>query len=258
MKIRLIRKATLRLTYAGQEILTDPYLAAKFSRPSYTGKSPNPLVDLPCPAGEVIAGIDRVFISHLHSDHFDPAAAELLPKDTSIYCQPGEESSLMNKGFQKVTPVVDNLKLGITTIVRTTCQHGSGNVLEEMGPGSGYIFQAKSEPTVYWCGDTVWNETIAENIHKFQPQIIITHSCGAVWGGQVLIVMDAEQTMKVCQAAPASTVVAIHMEALDHATISRIDLRRSAREHGIRSDQLLIPADGESLEFDPSGSVITS
>ena len=92
MKIRLIRSATLRLEYAGLRFVIDPYLAAKHSRPSFAGRSPNPLVDLPCSPRDVIAGIDLAIISHLHSDHFDPAAQELLPKDTPLLCQPGDEA----------------------------------------------------------------------------------------------------------------------------------------------------------------------
>ena len=71
--------------------IIDPYLAAKHTRPSYTGASPNPLVDLPCSPQEVIAGIEMVLISHLHSDHFDPAARELLPKTIPILCQPEDK-----------------------------------------------------------------------------------------------------------------------------------------------------------------------
>lgn len=59
--------------------------------------------------------------------------------------------------------------------------------------------------------------------------------------------MDAEQTIAVCRAAPNSTVIATHMEALDHATVSRAELRQQADAAGI--DNLLIPADGETLTF---------
>jgi hypothetical protein len=118
-----------------------------------------------------------------------------------------------------------------------------------MGPASGFIFQAAHEPTVYWTGDTIWNDTVADLIRRTQPQIIITHSCGAVWGEQVLIVMDAAQTVAVCRAAPGSIVVATHMDALDHATVSRDALHHYAAASGIRPEQLLIPGDGETLVF---------
>jgi hypothetical protein len=90
------------------------------------------------------------------------------------------------------------------TMTRTPGQHGSGSILAEMGPVSGFIFQAEDEPTVYWAGDTIWYEGVADTIARARPQIIITHSCGAVWGEQVLIVMDAAQTVAVCRAAPGA------------------------------------------------------
>jgi L-ascorbate metabolism protein UlaG (beta-lactamase superfamily) len=237
------------MEYAQRRILIDPYLAAKHSRPSFTSKSPNPLVDLPCAPQDVIANIDLVLISHLHSDHFDPAAQKLLPRDTPILCQPGDEAEIAAKGFRQVTPLAKSLVWHEITMTRTLCQHGSGEVLTEMGPASGFIFQAEHEPTVYWAGDTIWNDPVAENIARAQPQFIITHSCGATWGEHVLIVMDAAQTVAVCRAAARSTVIAIHMDALDHATVSRADLRRYATSQGIAPEQLLIPADGETLVF---------
>ncbi len=249
MNIQLYRNATLRLTYAGQRLLIDPYLAAKFSRPSFTGKSPNPTVDLPCSPAEIIANIDAVLVSHLHSDHFDPSAQELLPKDTPILCQTGDEASISTMGFRHVTPIVNSLVWQGITITRIPGQHGSGDVLDDMGSASGFIFQAENEPVIYWVGDSIYTDAVAEAIARFQPQIIITHSSGAVWGDHVLIVMDAVQTMEVCKSAPKSIVIATHMEALDHATVTRAELREYAAEHGITPDQLRIPADGEILEF---------
>ncbi len=55
--------------------------------------------------------------------------------------------------------------------------------------------------------------------------------------------------MKLCQAAPEAVIVATHMEALDHATVSRSDLRLLAETEGIGARQLLIPGDGEILDF---------
>jgi L-ascorbate metabolism protein UlaG (beta-lactamase superfamily) len=249
MNIQLIRSATLRFEYTGQHILIDPYLAAKFSRPSFTGRSPNPMVDLPFSPQEVIANIDAVIVSHLHSDHFDPAAQELLPKDTPILCQPIDEVPIISMGFLHLTPVRDSLVWHGITITRTPCQHGSGDILDDMGTASGFIFQAENEPTVYWVGDTIYYDAVAEIIDRVHPRVIITHSCGAVWGDQVLIVMDAAQTIAVCKSAPKSIVVATHMEALDHATVTRAELREYATNHGITLDQLLIPSDGETLSF---------
>ncbi len=61
--------------------------------------------------------------------------------------------------------------------------------------------------------------------------------------------MDAEQTIAVCKLAPWSIVVATHIDALDHGTVSREDLKACAQKNGISKDQLLIPGDGQTLTF---------
>jgi L-ascorbate metabolism protein UlaG (beta-lactamase superfamily) len=249
MKIKLIRNATLRVTYAGHTFLIDPYLAPRHSLPSYTGRSPNPLVDLPCAPEEVIGDIEMVIVSHLHSDHFDSVAQELLPKDVPIFCQPGNEGRIGEMGFGRVTAVPNTTHWQNITIRCTPGQHGSsGTILQAMGSVSGFLFQAGGEPTVYWAGDTVWYEAVAETITRYQPDVIITHSSGAVWGDyKELIVMDAAQTIDVCRFAPSSVVVAVHMEALDHGTVTRQALRESARQSGVSERQLLIPDDGQLI-----------
>ena len=250
MKIQLIRNATMRVEYHGHLFVCDPYLASKFSRPSYTGKSFNPLVDLPCSPEEVIAGAEFILLSHLHSDHFDPAAAELVDKSTLLLCQPQDKSTLEGKGFAQLVPVDDIINRNEIIIKRVPGQHGSGAVLDEMGQASGFIFSAAGEPTVFWIGDTILTNNIRQQIIQTAPDIIITHSSGAVWGKeQVLIVMDAEQTIEVCRLAPKSKVVAIHMEALDHGTVSREYLRNYSLEQGVSMERLIIPADGEFENF---------
>jgi len=252
MQLQLIRNATLRLHYAGHAILIDPDLAAKHSRPSFTGRSPNPMVDLPVPLAEILAGIDLLIVSHLHRDHFD--AVEPIPAALPVLCQPGDEPRIAERGFTQVTPLADTLVWGGIHLTRTAGQHGTGAVGRLMGAVAGFVFAAPGEPTIYWAGDTILYDEIYAVFDRHQPDIIITHSCGARWpddhGERQLIVMDAAQTIAMAQTAPASIVIATHMEALDHATISRAELRAAAVAAGIPATRLLIPADGEELSFE--------
>ncbi|HKV12054.1 MAG TPA: MBL fold metallo-hydrolase [Thermoanaerobaculia bacterium] len=252
MRLRLLRNATQRLRYAGHELLLDPFFAPKHSRPSFAGRSPNPLVPLPCPVEEILAGVELVIVSHLHSDHFDPEAQRLVPKDLPVFCQPGDEETIRGHGFTRVEPVADSVTWNGITITRTPGNHGSGAVLEEMGQVSGFIFAAPGEPTVYWAGDTILYEPVRETIGRFRPDVIVTHSSGAMWKGDGPIVMDAAQTLEVSRIAPGSRVVAIHLDSLDHGEVSREDLRAAARAAGIADGRLLIPADGETLELGTS------
>ncbi len=153
MQLQLIRNATLRLTYAGRTLLIDPDLAAKHSRPSFTGLSLNPIVDLPLPPAEIVAGIDLLIVSHLHRDHFD--AVEPIPAQLPVLCQPGDEARIAERGFTQVTPLADTLDWNGIHLTRTVGQHGAGAVGHMMGAVAGFVFAAPGEPTIYWAGDTI-------------------------------------------------------------------------------------------------------
>ncbi len=250
MQIKLIRNATLRINYAGYTILIDPYFAPKHTLPSFTGRAQNPLVDLPCPPAEITDGVEMVVVSHLHRDHFDPSAQEMLPKDTPIFCQPGDEGQIGKTGFNNVLPIATEVTWNGITICRTPGRHGTSEaVLNDMGTVSGFVFKAAGEPTLYIAGDTVWYADIQNAIDQHQPDVIVTHSGGAVWSDNELIIMDAEQTAAVCRYAQKSSVVAIHLEALDHCLTSRANLRDYTADAGVSEAQLLIPDDGETLEL---------
>ena len=250
MKIQLIRNATLRITYAGHTFLIDPYLADKHAYEPYLGKSRNPTCDLPLPAEEVIKGIEMVIVSHLHSDHFDEEAQRLIPDDMHIFCEPGDAAIIMEQGFTNVKPIQHIIRWENISIRRTPGQHGVDDWADRLGTVSGFIFEADNEPTLYWMGDTIWYDEVKDIIKDLQPDVIVTHSSGAVLGDSDPIVMDAKQTVAVAQTASNAIVVATHMEALDHGTVSRASLRTYAHEKGISEDRLLIPDDGDILTFD--------
>lgn len=254
MYLQLIRNATLKLHYAGHVLLIDPFFAPKHSRPSFTGKSPNPTVDLPIPIEQILDRVEMVFVSHLHADHFDPLAWERVPKQLPLYCQPGDEITIREKGFEQVTPIDSAVEWNGISLTRTIGHHGLGEVEQIMKNVCGVVIRAAGEPTVYWAGDTVLTEEVRSVIASVQPDVIVTHSCGAKWsissGERELIVMDAAQTLDVCRLAPANAIViATHMESLDHATVTRADLRSAAAAAGISAAKLFIPDDGESVKL---------
>lgn len=241
------------MAYNGRLFLVDPFLAAKGTIRSFAGISQNPIVDLPMSPEAVIEGAEMVLVSHLHVDHFDDMAMNLLPKTLPILCQPEDEATIREKGFVDVTAVSTAHTCAHTwqgiTFTRTPGRHGYGELAERMGNVSGFVWEAAGEPKVYWAGDTVWYEPVAEVIAKHQPDVIVTHSSGAKFGDSQPIVMDAAQTTAVCQAAPNAVVIAVHLESLDHGTVTRADLRTAAAAQGISGDRLRIPADGETVEI---------
>ncbi|GES48479.1 UPF0173 protein YddR [Rhizobium sp. NBRC 114257] len=248
MQLELIRNATLKISYGGHVLLIDPYFAPRHSLPSFTGRSPNPMTELPRSIDDILQGVELVIVSHLHTDHFDAVAKERVPKTLPILCQPGDEGRIRDAGFTNVIPLAQSVTWQGLTITPRQGSHGVGPVVEKMGPVIGFTLEADGEPTVYWAGDTVLYPPVAETIREFSPDIIVTHSCGARWDGD-LIVMDDKQTLEVSRLALQATIVATHMEALDHATVTRQDLRQTAEASGLDPSHLLIPADGETLNL---------
>jgi L-ascorbate metabolism protein UlaG (beta-lactamase superfamily) len=250
MKIQLIRNATMKFYYGRLCVLTDPYLAPKHTLPPYAGKSANPCVDLPIPLSDVLSGVQMTLLSHAHGDHFDKTAQDALPKDRRLYCQPSDAESIHQLGFSNVRPVEDEVDWEGINIVRTSGKHGSGEVLDEMGAVSGYVISKAAEPVIYWVGDSILSEEVRQTVDRYRPDVIITHSCGAVWGkDKTLIVMDAAQTIDLCKYAPMSQIIAIHMEAVDHATVTRTNLAIERGKADIAKERLLIPRDGEIIEL---------
>jgi L-ascorbate metabolism protein UlaG (beta-lactamase superfamily) len=198
---------------------------------------------------EVINGVDLVIVSHLHADHFDLAAQDMLPKDIPMFCQPNDAGKFKKFGFKSVASFDKSISWNDIGMTRISGQHGTGAWGERMGNVSGFVFKNKNEPTIYWAGDTIWCESVKQAIKEFKPDIIITHSCGAKFPDSDPIIMDAVQTIEVCKESPNSIIIATHMEAVDHATVSRNDLRDFAEKSGISTKQLYIPADGEVLSF---------
>jgi len=250
MRLRLIRNAALVLDYGGTRFLIDPDLAPRHSRESFTGRSPNPMVELPVAAADVGADVDVIVVSHLHEDHFD--RTEPLDHRLPVLCQPGDDETIRAAGFTNVSVVAEATSVGDVAIRRTGGRHGLGEVGEWMGAVSGFVLTADREPTLYWAGDTVLCDEVRNVLEHERPDVVVTHSCGARWPDSndepVLIVMDAMQTIECCSLT-GGVVVATHMEALDHATVSRAELRQAAASAGVPDDRLRIPLDGELLEF---------
>lgn len=62
------------------------------------------------------------------------------------------------------------------------------------------------------------------------------------------IIMSKEHVKEVCQTAPQATIVASHMEAVNHATLTRGELRDFLSENRML-DRVLVPEDGETCSL---------
>ncbi len=266
MKITQIRNATLRVEYGGKIFIIDPWLAGKGecgtfgdlpremgiepTRPEMAD-IPYPLCDLPRAASEVIAGADAYLLTHLHPDHFDVDLASgtggaKLDKKTLIVVQNAEESEFMARsGFEKIEILESELRIGGVKITRAPSRHGTQ---EPCGPTMGLVLEAEGEKTLYIAGDTVWFEGVADTLAQRKPGVVLLNACAAELKGFGRLIMDDADVAKVYEAAPNAVIIASHLDVVPHATITRESMRERLAKRGIL-DKILIPNDGETLEF---------
>ena len=116
--IRLIRNATLRISYAGKNILVDPMLADKGTLQSALGVYKTPRVHLTMPMHEITDGLDMVMLTHNHIDHYDPTVIRHLPKDILFLTQPQDKETVVSDGFINVEAIEESKTIDGITIHR--------------------------------------------------------------------------------------------------------------------------------------------
>jgi L-ascorbate metabolism protein UlaG (beta-lactamase superfamily) len=253
MHIQLIRSATVKISVGGVVLLVDPYLAPKGGGKTYAGRLTSPLVELPMPVDELLGDVDAVFVSHLHSDHFDIAAQRLLPKDLPLLCPAPIAQAIREMGFSDVTAIDNSVAWRGCSLTLTGGLHGPDEVLADMGDVHGFVLQADGEPTLLWVGDSIWCAPVREAVAAFEPAVVVVHACGADWNGKGPLVMDAVQVEQLLREAPRCTVIATHLDSVDHATVSRADLAQHMARWPELDQRLRIPADGQVLELAVDG-----
>ena len=251
MRLRLIRHATLAIEYNGHKLLVDPMLDPAEARPAIQN-SPNarknPLVDLPVPVEEVLAGVEAILVTHTHSDHWDATAASRLPKTLPLFGQPEDEIKFRSQGFTQVQSVTPSVRWNGIEIVRTGGQHGQGELAKAMAPVSGFVLRASGEPTIYIAGDTIWCDEVQKALQNRQPKIVVVNAGAAQFLQGAPITMTADDVIQTCHAAPSTQIVAVHMESINHCLLTRADLAFQLEAARV-IHQTAIPQDGDWVEL---------
>lgn len=255
MKIQQIRNATIRIECAGKHFLIDPWFQKKgtgMSAPSpdpEKAKIPSPTTELPFSVEQIMAGIDAMIVTHIHPDHFDPETAAMLDKSIPVFAV-NEETKSQIEGFGYTSVMVlkdEGTDFDGVVLIRTEAMHGESPE-RAAGVVCGVILQAAGEPTLYVAGDTIYYKGVEQTLERYHPDVVVLNACGAELMGLGRLIMGAEDVLNVCEAAPNATIIASHMDAVNHATVTRAELRDFLRKHG-KDGHVLIPENGECLEF---------
>jgi L-ascorbate metabolism protein UlaG (beta-lactamase superfamily) len=249
MEVQLVRHATLLVTVSGVRILVDPMLGEVGAAPAVANSPlprPNPLTPLPLPASAILQDVAAVLVTHTHRDHFDEAAARLVPKSLPLFGQPEDEPKFAGMGFSDVRAVEETARWNGIEFHRTGGLHGTGEIGRRMAPVSGFVLSAPGEPTLYIAGDTIWCLEVESALREYVPSAAVVNAGAAQFLEGDPITMTAEDVIATARCAPGTQVVAVHMEAINHCLLTRAELRERVRAGGF-ADRVRILRDGETL-----------
>ena len=254
-----IRNATAKIEMAGSTFLVDPYLAPKGSYAGFEGtinsQKRNPLIDMKEPVEKVLEGVDAVIVTHTHDDHWDEYAQKVLPKTLPIFVQnAGDAQIIRSQGFKDVRVVGKNTEFNKVKLSKTGGQHGTDQMYaipqlaELAGEAMGVVMQADGEKTLYIVGDTIWNEEVEFALNRYKPEIIVMNTGYAqVEGNPDGIIMGKADVAKARQAAPKADIITVHMDAVNHASVTSDEMRKFVKEHKL--SRVAVPKEGEVLKY---------
>ena len=261
VQVQQIRNATVKIDFSGTTFLVDPMLSAKGEFPGFPGtyrsELRNPLIDLPFSADQVLDSVEAVVVTHTHTDHWDEAAQKRIPKNMPVFVQnEADAKTIRGQGFKDVRVLKGSTTFNGVKLSKTGGQHGSDLWFadparaEAMGPVMGVVFSAPKAKTVYVAGDTVWRPEVDQALKQYKPDVVILNTGSALMTGfeEHPIIMGKQDALHATKAVPNAAIVAVHMDSVNHMSLTRKELRAFVQENKIQ-DRVMIPEDGESMKF---------
>lgn len=255
-----VRNATGKLSYNDTTFLIDPMLAEKGRYPGFEGsvhsEVRNPTVELPTTKEDVVKDVDAIVLTHTHLDHWDDVAQEFLNKDLPIFVQDeNDANTVRQQGFKNITVLNKPTEFQGVTLTRIEGQHGSQAMYDDnvlgpiLGETMGIVFQKAGEKTTYLMGDTVWTQRVSKTLRTYKPDVLIMNTGYAKsLNYNDSYIMGTEDVKKAAAISPDATIITVHMDAINHCTVTRTDMRTFAKMQGL-DKQVHVPNDGEHVKL---------
>ena len=110
------------------------------------------------------------------------------------------------------------------------------------------VFVAPGEKTLYAAGDTVWYAGVRAALDRYRPDVVVLNAADARFCDEMPILMGADGLYEAAMAAPQATIIASHLDAVNHARLGRAGLREFVQAKEL-SERIRIPEDGEICTF---------
>lgn len=241
---------TALIELAGLRFLTDPTLdpgGTAYPTPVYTlHKTQSPAL-----TADSLDGIDVVLLSHDHHfDNLDHAGrASLASAQSVLTTQAGAER--LGGNAVGLAPweshTLRSSNGGALTVTATPARHGPEN--GDRGPVIGFVLQssAAADPVIYFSGDTVWYEGVAEVGQRFDIDVAVLNLGAArvAVAGPHDLTFSAEDAVALAQAWPRVTIIPLHYEGWTHFTEGRAEVSAVFAAAGL-SDRIRWPIAGQA------------
>lgn len=218
-----VRHATSILKIEDKEILIDPMLSPKDGLPTIpfaSNKLPNPKVALPFSAENVVKNIDYLLLTHLHFDHFDQAAAEILPKKTPVLCSKADVKRLNGLGFSATFPIEGKYEVAGINITQYPATHGMGLLKYMMGKGSSYLIDYNGFK-IFLTGDCLLTPALKANLLAAKPDVVIANAGAAQFKFGKPITLSIKEVQEISKMLPDSKILVVHLDVINHCAETR-------------------------------------
>jgi L-ascorbate metabolism protein UlaG (beta-lactamase superfamily) len=240
--------SSLELTYVGGptallewvhfRLLTDPTFdpagGEYSSGPITLRKLAGPLV-----SREALGVVDHVLLSHdQHFDNLDHAGRRLLPEAKSVLTT--EEGCNRLGGNSRGLQPWQNIDLRARGgprlhVIGTPARHGPAGL--ERGPVTGFVLHSEDDPQrcVYFSGDTVWYEGVAEVAARFPVRLALLNLGAARVPeiGSYHLTMTAAEGVETARAMPDALIVPLHFEGWAHFSEGRDQITAAFEAAGL-------------------------
>lgn len=238
-RITYVGGPTALIEFHGLRLLTDPTFdpagTEYASGPSVLRKLSDPALRF-----EDLAPVDFVLLSHdQHFDNLDRAGRESLSMAKQVLTTEAGAARLGGNAiglapwatFEVKTP--DGLPLLITA---TPARHGAVGCEGRSGPVIGFALRPADEGgSLYFSGDTVWYEGVAEVARWLHvTTAVLNMGAARVQGaGPAPLTMSAADGLEVARAMPDAEIVPLHFDGWAHFSESKQAIQEAFRSAGL-------------------------
>lgn len=95
----------------------------------------------------------------------------------------------------------------------------------------------------------LWHDYVDDALERYKPEIIVMNTGYAMINGfSGSLIMGTDDILKMYNTMPDAKIIAVHMDAVNHTTISSSQVRKFVKDKAL-SDRVYIPHEGEVLNF---------